>query len=861
MPWYQKSARSVLEEFSVDASVGLTSEQVTENLRKFGLNVLATRKRETVIDIFIRQFRSPLIYILFLAAILVFSLGQRMDSLVILGVVTVNAFIGTFQEGRARDSLERLRDLTKRKALVRRNGEEMLVASEEVVSGDILVLREGDKIVADGRVITASSLTVDESTLTGEAYPVAKYQGELTGSELVVGDQRNMVFSGTSVSSGYGEAVVVATGLTSELGKISSGLAQTASVPLPLSRKINKLTHLLAGGVFGIGLVVFVLGVARGIPVREIFTAVVGLSVSIIPEGLPVVVTVVLAGGVWRMAKAKAVVRQMAAVEAMGNADVLLVDKTGTITTGEMVIREVHLDGTKFDVSGDGYDAKGEIGGGDKKDKAKLEKILALAYLSLKADVILEGSTWKPLGDSTEAAIAVLCKKAGLVKNQLARKYKTIDVRPFDSAKRYLMATFSEGKDTWFVYIGAPEFLASGLKIDHNLRGDYKCLAAQGKRVVGMAVYGPTKGELFAYALVAISEEVRPNVAQAISEAKSAGFKIAMMTGDYPETAKAIAQKVGIFETGDEVLAGADLESMSEKELRDCIGKVTVFARITPTHKLRIVNAFKQNGHTVAMTGDGVNDGPALQAANLGIGLGGGTQVAQDASDIVLLDDNFATIVGAINEGRGIYLTLKKVILYLFSTSLGEVFVITASILVGLPLPLVAVQIIWLNFVTDGFLDISLAQDPPEVEKLSRNNQNSSRLVDRLMIWRMVLVGVAMLLAALPAFVWVLRTADLDIARSMALLVLSVTQWFNALNVRSTRTSVFKLPVTNNKFLLVAFAIVFTLQIVAIQTPWGNGFLHTKPLPVTYWLVAFLISSLVVWVEEGRKILVRGRRA
>ncbi len=845
MNWYQKTAQLVLEEFKVDSLSGLTKEQVAENLKRFGLNILASKRKETVIDIFIRQFKSPLIYILLLAATLVFSLGQKKDSLVILSVVIINAFIGTFQEGKARNSLEKLRDLTKRKALVRRNGEETLVLSEEIVPGDILILREGDKTVADGRIISASGLTIDESTLTGEAYPVAKSQMEITTVDLMIGDQRNMVFAGTSIVSGYGEAVVVATGLDSELGRISKGLVETATVPLPLSQKVNRLTHFIALAVLCIAAAVFLLGVLREIPTVEIFAAVVGLSVSIIPEGLPVVVTIVLAGGVWRMAKAKAVVRQMAAVEAMGNADVLLVDKTGTITTGEMIIREVHLEGKRFDIPGNGYEPVGEI----KKD-AKLQKILELSYLSLKADIITEEGVWKPLGDPTEASIAVLCRKAGFNKSELEKKYQIVDVKPFDSTKRYLTATFKDKDETWFVYIGAPEFLVNELKIDHNLRGDYEGLAARGMRVVGMAVYGPKRGELYAYALAAISEEIRPNVAQSIANAKKAGFKVAIITGDFPQTAKAIAQKVGIFGDGDEILSGADLEKMGEEELKNCIEKVTVFARITPTHKLRIVNAFKQRGYTVAMTGDGVNDAPALQAANLGIGLGGGTQVAQDASDIVLLDNNFETIIAAINEGRNIYRTLKKVILYLFSTSLGEVFVIAISVLLGLPLPLVAVQIIWLNFVTDGFLDISLAQDPPENNSFI-GKQKAGDLLDKSMIQRIILMGGTMLVVGLPIFYF----SGYD--RSLTLLTLSFLQWFNVLNVRSEKTSVFKLTLTNNRFLMGAIILVFVLQIFAIQTPWGNSFLHTKPLLLEYWLVAFFASSLIIWVEEGRKFLVR----
>lgn len=610
--------------------------------------------------------------------------------------------------------------------------------------------------------------------MTGEAYTVAKTLDAVNKGNLVIGDQRNMVFSGTSISSGYGEAVVVTTGLDSELGKISKDLLETSSVPLPLEKKILKLSHIIAISVLIITGLIFVIGLLRGIPAKEIFGAVVGLSVSIIPEGLPVVVTIVLAKGVWRMAKAKAIVRQMAAVEAMGSVDVLLVDKTGTITTGNMLIKQVFLGGDHFTVEGDGYSPEGNIKSEKLLNQDKLKTLLKLTYLSLKADVVKEGDRWQPIGDSTEAAVAVLCRKAGLVKTKLSQEYNTVEAKPFNAKKRYIEATFKKGKETWDVFIGAPDFLDKDLKIDHGLLKDYHNLTSQGLRVVGIAVYGPKENELFGYALVSIDEEIRPNVDESIAEAQKAGFKIAMMTGDFETTAKAIASQVCIFSQDDKILTGEDVEKMSEGELAEQIESVAVFARITPAHKLKIVNAFKKKGHVVAMTGDGVNDGPALQAANLGIGLGSGTQVAKDASDIILVDNNFSTITAAIAEGKGIYLTLKKVILYLFSTSFGEVLVISLAIIAGLPLPLVAVQIIWLNFVTDGFLDISLAQDPPD-DNLLFEKIKSKNLVDSLMMGRILLMGTAMLIATLPIFYFYTTHSTLTYARSIALLILSMT--------------------------------------------------------------------------------------
>lgn len=857
MNWYQKTTQSVIDEFNSNHPNGLSSDEAQKRLQTSGRNLLASRKKESLFSIFLRQFKNPLIYILIFAALLIVVIGQKTDAVVIFTLIAINAVIGTIQEGRARNSLEQLKSLTNYKTLVRRDGQESLIPSEEIVCGDILILHEGDRVAADARLLQAESLSVDESILTGEAYPVNKISQVIDKENLSLGDQKNIIFSGTSVSSGYGEAVVVATGLTSELGKISKELLETSTVPLPLDKKITKLTSLIALSVLTIAIIVFVLGVIKGIPTLEIFAAVVGLSVSIIPEGLPVVVTIVLARGVWRMAKSKAIVRQMAAVEAMGSADTLLVDKTGTVTTGTMSIKQILFDGEMLEVEGNGYSPQGNIASQSDPNLEKLKEFLAVTYLSLKADVIEENGKWHPVGDSTEAAVAVLCRKAGHSKSNLTKEFETIQTKPFDAKKRYIEATFSRNKETWDVYVGAPEFLIKDLKLDHDLTRNYKKLTEDGLRVVGVAVYGPKENQLFGYALLAIDEEIRTDVRESILEAKKAGFKIAMMTGDFANTARSIAYEVGIFSEGEKILTGEEVEQMSEEELLKQVEQVTVFARITPSHKLKIVNAFKKKGHIVAMTGDGVNDGPALQAADLGIGLGSGTQVAKDSSDIVLVDDGFSTITSAIAEGRSIYLTLKKVILYLFSTSFGEVLVISSALLLGFPLPLVAVQIIWLNFVTDGFLDISLAQDPPEKGLKRSKDQN---LVDRLMVGRILIMGFSMLIVTLPIFYFYSTHYSLSYARSMALLVLSVIQWLNVLNVRSSDVSVFKLSLTNNRFLLGAFVVVILLEYIGLQTSFGNNLLHTTALSITDWLIALFASLVIIFTEEIRKYFTRVRK-
>src|SRR3989344_2784265 len=557
MNWYQKSYQDVLKELSVKPEQGLTPQQVKDRLATFGPNVLARAKKETILDIFIRQFKSPLIYILILAAAFVISLGQTTDAIVILAVIILNSVIGTVQEGRARNSLERLKSLTRHKALVRRGGEENLISAEELVPGDVLILREGDRIGADARVFKAESFKVDESVLTGEAESIVKTADVIDKKDLVVGDQKNMVFAGTSAVSGFCEAIVVETGFSSELGKISKSIQESSDVPLPLAQKVLKLTHFIAFAVFLIAAVTLLVGVFRGIEFREILAAVIGLSVSIVPEGLPVAVTIVLAGGVWRMAKNKAIVRQMAAVEAMGNADTLLVDKTGTITTGKMAIKKLNFMGDEVIVDGDGYDPKGEIENFAEKDIEKLKELLSLCYLSLTADVVFdEYKGWQPAGDPTEAAIAVVCKKAKLKKEKLEKEYKVDFAKPFDSEKRYLEASYTKDGEKWRVFVGAVDFIAENLKVDHYILQDYHNLAEKGYRVVGAVVFGPKNNQIYAHALFAIEEEIRPQVAKSVAAAKDAGFRVVMITGDFPETAKAIAAKVGIFEKGDGILVG-----------------------------------------------------------------------------------------------------------------------------------------------------------------------------------------------------------------------------------------------------------------------------------------------------------------
>ncbi len=857
MNWYKKSSKEVLGKFKVNLEKGLSSRDVSDRLKQYGPNILAREKKETILGLFIRQFKSPLIYILLVAAILVLLLGDFVDALVIMAVITINSIVGTVQEGRARNSLNRLRSLTRHKALVRRDGDELLISAEDIVPGDILILKEGDRVGADGRIVRSETLKIDESVMTGEAYVSLKSEKVIKKEGLIVGDQVNMVFSGTSVVAGYGEVVVVATGFESKLGEISKEIKETSSVPLPLQQKVMELTHFIALAVFAIAIFIFVVGILRGIEPLEMLSAAIATVVSLIPEGLPIAVTIVLARGVWRMARARAIVRQMAAVEAMGNADTLLVDKTGTLTTGKMVIRRVLFCGERFEVTGEGYEPVGSI---ESKMKVgigdligNLKEIMAPVYLSLKADVVKdEHHGWRPSGDPTEVAIAVLCRKLGLSREKLEEEFKTVFTKPFDSERRFIEASFAEGKKDWHVFVGAPDFLGKHLGVGHDLLQNSHELAKEGLRVIGVAVFSGDR-KLAGSCLLAIDEEIREEVSGSILEAKNAGFNVVMLTGDYGETAKEIARNVGIYKDGDGILAGVEVERLGVRQIAEKLKTVSVFARISPEHKLKIVKAYQLLGKVCVMTGDGVNDAPALQAANLGIALGSGTQVAKDSADIVLVDDNFKTIVEAISEGRAIYLTLKKVILYLFSTSFAEVIVLAVAIAVGLPLPLVAVQIIWLNFVTDGFFVVALAQQKTKQGLISKEEVQSDKLVDNFMVLRIISMGVSMTVA-LPVFYYYLGNHSLEYARTMALLVLAVTQWFNSLNVRSRYLSIFRKGI-DNPYMIFSFVAVSILQYLIIGTAWGNRVMHTTGISFNDWVLGIVLATSVIWVEEARKIL------
>ena len=884
--WHTKTLQKTFRELESNEH-GLTVKEAAERLKKYGFNKIPEGKIDSIFIVFLHQFQNPLIYILFVASAIIFAMREYIDASIILAVLIINAIVGTIQEGKAQNMLLALKKFVKTNATVLREGKELIIHDNEVVPGDIIILQEGEKVPVDARIISATNLKINEATLTGESEPKHKNPNELTKVDLPIAEQNNMVFRGTHILAGNGRAIAVATGIDTLIGKISKEIA-AIDTETPLKTNIRYLSRLIMIAVASISLLLFLLGIFLGHSIKEMFITVVSLSVSTIPEGLPIVMTLVLATGVWRMAKRNVLVKKLQAVEALGQTQIIAVDKTGTITKNELVIQKVYVDGKVFDIGGHGYEPKGSIyldgnvvGLVDHPDLAFTGRIAALCA---KAHVMFseEEKVWQVTGDPTDAAMLVLAKKFCCYKDDLERDAPLIGEIPFDYKLKYHATLHQLDGKNLLTVAGAPEIILDlSQKIWHagqsqpltekdrsKLESTFLSMSQQGFRIVALAIVhnapkAVTPEDLPTLTFVGffgMRDALRPEAADAIQKTLAAGIRVVMITGDLKLTAQAIAKEAGIYQNGDVVLTAHDIDTLSNAEFTKKLAKTSVFARVTPEYKLKIIQAYKAMGKIVAMTGDGVNDAPSLVAADLGIAMGkAGTEVAKEASDIVLLDDNFSSIVAAIEEGRSIYKTIKKVALFLFSTSWGEILTIIGAFLLGLPLPILPAQIIWLNLVTDGFLDVALAMEPKEKDLLRKNFERSSKyLVNKLMAQRMFIMGIPMMLGTLFLF----RTYfanDITKAWTISLTTLAVFQWFNSWNCRHESKSIFKMNPFSNKFLVGASLIVILLQLFAIYNPLMQNLLRTTPLNLSEWLVIIAIATSIVFVEEIRKFFYRRR--
>jgi Ca2+-transporting ATPase len=879
--WHALTAADVLRELETSEK-GLSPDEVAKRQKETGPNALPEGKTENLFEVFIRQFESPLIYILLGAAGVVFAIGETVDAYVILAVLFINALVGTIQEGKAESALLSLRTLSEGKAIVTRDGRDIVISDRELVPGDIVALREGERIAADARIIAAANLRVNEASLTGESEPVMKTDEEIKSEKAQIQDERNMVFKGTYVVGGTGTAVVVATGIATEIGKIAQKIV-AIDTAMPLVAGVKSLSRAIVFASALTCLFIFSLGLYRGEDISTMFVTVVAVAVSVIPEGLPVALTLVLAAGVSRMSKRNVLVKRMQAVEALGHTRVIAVDKTGTITKNEMVAEKLYANGKVFTVSGNGYEPKGGIFLGDTEIDApelpELSFAAKVAAYSSNARLSFNAETkqWDIAGDPTEAAMGVFARKAGYTQESIDEEAPKVFEVPFDYQKKiHVVVRKSDGKN-FFAVTGAPEaVLDMAKKVFRNgteeplsfeakkeLEHEVQKLAREGFRVVAFA-WSAASGKDFSETpplvfggFFGIRDALRPEVRETVEGVRAAGMRVVMITGDHKLTAEAIAKDAGIWKPGDRILTGHEIEELSDEGLRTVLGETSVFARVTPEHKMRIIEAYRRRGEIVAMTGDGVNDAPSLVSADLGVALGRiGTDVAKDASDIVLLDDDFGNIAEAAEEGRNVYETVRKVVLYLVSTSIGEVLVIVGALVSGFPLPLEPSQIIWLNFVTDGFLTVALALEPKEKNLLMKRSSTRRALIDPPMLVRALLMGVTMAAGTLFVFSYYSRISW-GLAITMGVTVLAIFQWMNAWNCRSENESALTKDIASNRYLLGALALVVGLQVAAVYTPFLQKILYLGPLTPREWALVTLVSLAVIAVEELRKFAAR----
>ena len=886
---------------------GLTGDEARSRLAHYGPNVIADEGGPSPWAIIKAQILNPLVAILAVAAIVSLVIGHRADAIVIGVVVLVNTLIGFSQEYKAEHAIEQLRSRAAPKATVlRRPGQaeeavETEVETANLVPGDLLALEAGDKVPADARLVFASNLEVDESMLTGESTTVAKQLATVT-EKAGVGDRTNLVYAATAVTRGRARAVVYGTGAHTEVGKIATLLQETEKTHGPLQEQLAALGKML--GILAIiwSALTFGVGVLRGFGIANMLGIALASAVSAIPEGLPAVMTVTLAVGVNRMAKRNAIIRRLMAVDTLGAATVICTDKTGTLTTNEMTVQALRFCGREVQVSGAGYAVEGGFSENGKEFNPSGDEQLGLALqiavlcnnASLTTDEQAAGARGVR-GDPTEGALIVAAAKAGIDKVQLDAEHPRVDEIPFESSSGYMATFHRQNGSAVRVYVkGAPERVVDRCTLvsingeitplDDELRKKITAanedLAGQAMRVLALAYreladdaeldqakqdLDKGQGNLVFVALTGMMDPPRPEAATAVAACHRAGIRVIMATGDHRATGEAVAREVGIMQDGDLVLTGADLDEMSDDDLDEVIERAAVFARVSPEHKYRVVGSLRRQGHVVSMTGDGINDAPALRLAEIGVSMGiTGTDVTKESADMVLTDDNFASIVHAVEEGRTVFANVRKVVKFLIATNVGEMLTILASLLIvpnGVMI-LTPVQILWVNLVTDGILDITLAMEPGEAGVMDDPPRNrNAKIINGEILRGVVLVALFMAAGTLIPFLANLNGRGIAYAQTMAFTTLAMFQVFNSLNCRSRTRSIFQMPLLSNPWLLGAIVVSVLLQIAANRLPFLQQVFGTEALRLTDWLMIVGIASTVLVADEIRKVFSRNKAA
>jgi calcium-translocating P-type ATPase len=887
-PWHAVATDEVLRRLDTNVQSGLSAADVQQRLEKYGHNKLPEGRKQGPFMRFLQQFNNILVYVLLGAGFVKLMVGLWLDASIILAVVVLNALLGFFQEGKAEKALDSIRNMLSAEARTVRGGETRLVPSEDLVPGDIVLLESGDKIPADLRLIDVKNLRTEEAALTGESVPIDKTT-EPVAEKATVGDREGMAFSGTLVASGRGTGIVVATGDSTELGRINQMMAAVSALETPLLRQIKKFGYAITAVIGVVSVIVFAFGRwVREMPFVDIFQAVVSIAVSVIPEGLPALITVTLAIGVQRMAQRNAIIRRLPAVETLGSVSRICSDKTGTLTLMEMMVVSAVTGEAAYSITGQGYAAAGEI----LKDGKSADKDLVLtlmgrvSMLCNDAELLEQDGVWKVEGDPTEGALYPFAAKVGLDRQAEQSAYRRIDIIPFESEHKF-MATLNEdstGKQMLLVK-GAPEVILencdrqqadapSPIQREYWLQMSDK-LAAQGERVLGLAwlerpavkagSLGPADlpMNLVLLGLIGLLDPPRKEAIEAVRECHGGGIRVTMITGDHKITAAAIAKMLDIGD-GKTAITGAEIEDMDTATLQERVRDVDVFARASPEHKLRLVKAIQANKQIVAMTGDGVNDAPALKKADIGVAMGiKGTEVTKEAAEMVLADDNFASITAAVKEGRTVFNNIEKAILFMLPTNVAQALVIIAAILIGFTAPITAPQILWVNMVTSVALGLVVSFEPHELDVMQRSPRAVDLpILDAFGIWRVVFVGLALLTLTLWAFFWMKENGASDaLARAVAVNALVIGQIFYLLNSRyKVGSSLSVRAHLDNKYLPLGIGAVVILQLLFTYAPPLQFLFETDAIPLYIWPWLVLGGLVFFLVVETEKLIIRRMR-
>lgn len=888
--WHHQSIPEVARLLATDVERGLADREVAIRLTRYGSNKLRKGKRFSAFIIFLSQFKSLVIWVLIGAAAVSAALGETVDGIAIIAIVVLNAVIGFIQEYRAEQAAAALARLTAPHCRVLRSGHSVVVNATEIVPGDILLLEGGDLVAADARLIQISALHVNEAPLTGESQTVGKLT-DILPPETPLAEQKNMVFLGTSISVGSGRALVVNTGMETELGHIAKLLETAESGATPLQRRLDRVARLLLWACLGIVALIFSFGLLREIAPFELFLSAVSLAVAAIPEGLPAVVTVALALGVHRMVQRNALVRHLSSVETLGCAEVICTDKTGTLTMGEMTVRKLITSDSLYRVSGEGYSTEGAFLVGDAESQpSKSPELLALLRASVACnDAELTVIDGRPgvVGDPTEGALLVVAAKGNIAREAVEAEMPRLASIPFDSDRKRMTVIRSQENRPWAFVKGAPEVILSRCTLictDQGVRELTESdrtrllqastlLAQDALRVLAIAerpldefelgkdaIVNDTEIEqgLTFLGLVGLQDPPRTEAKEAVAKCKRAGIKTVMITGDHPDTARSIGRELGILGKDDEVLVGAEIDRLDDEALKERVSQVSVYARVTAEHKLRIVRAWKTRGAVVAMTGDGVNDAPALKEASIGIAMGiTGTEVTKEAADIIITDDNFASIVAAVEEGRGIYDNIAKTLEYLLAGNTGELIVMLSAILLGWPLPLLPLHLLWINLVTDGLPALALATDPIDHGVLNRPPRRSqAELLNRDFFKRTLFVGLLTASVTLGAFAYELYIDNsLEQARNAAFTTLVIAELLRAFGARSEQLTIWQIGIFSNMRLFLIVAVSFALQLAIHHVPMLQTLFQLEPITLNQcagWIGLGLIPMIVL---EFRKVI------